>query len=368
MKLKLVIALVVAALPLFTLSTPVSPQADVPTWSVGDSWGMGKKSYDISSFLNSAYQEMENLYGFSYSGSGTMDFYLLYKVTGETSSQYTLSLDEGIEIDATINMSGSYGGQSVSAAADMTMSILGDGSLNVNKSDLSISGGTLTLDMDVKVNSSGTSGGMAANVNMTLGASGTMTVQFDPALDLFDFPISVGENWQIETTMTTSGSMTGSVNIPGYGSETIDVPLNESTEITITATCTGTTQIQTADGNTVTAYVIELSGTGANPFITGTTLYYSPEEKFIVSQQIDLAKALSESMGGSTSELSSYTMGFSSTSEGEELFTASPMTESEVSEAIETIGTSESNILPLLIVVIVIVGVVGIAIATVKRG
>jgi hypothetical protein len=326
-------------------------------WEVGDSWAMGKEDYDISPFLNLIFENMQVLLpGVSFTGDGTVDFYNLCEVVGEDATQYVLSVVQGFGLDANISASGSYQGKRFSGSFSMSMSVVLEGALNVNKSDLSIARGVFSLEMNFDISGEG----IPFIISFT--GSGDYTVSFDPPLDIFDFPISVGENWQVQSTMTMSASFKFTGDIPGLGQ--LPTEFSKSKEISAQARCTEVTPISMPGGRTVDAYKIEFTDT---TWLLGTTIYYSPEEKHVVAQEIDFNKLLSESMAGSGEELNPYTFGLWDAAGGELLFLASPMAESEVSEAIEGLRARGITLLPLALAIVIVLGIIVIAIVALKR-
>jgi hypothetical protein len=338
--------------------SPLAGSQEVPTWEVGDSWAMGKEDYDISPLLNLIFENMQKfLPGVSFTGNGTVDFYNFREVVGEDATQYVLSVVQGFGLDANISASGNYQGKRFSGSFSMSMSVVDEGVLNVNKSDLSIARGVFSLEMNFDISGEG----IPFIVNFT--GSGDCTVSFDPPIDTFDFPISVGENWQVQSTMTMSASFKFTGDIPGLGQ--LPTEFSRSTEISAQARCTGVTPISVPGGRTVNAYKIEFTDT-TWPLL-GTTIYYSPEEKQVVAQEIDFNKLLSEGIAWSGEELNPYTFGLSGATGGELLFLASPMAKSEVSEAIEGLRVRGITLLPLALAIVIVLGIIVIAIVALKR-
>jgi hypothetical protein len=364
----LAMALITVAPLLLAVCQPVLSQADVPTWSVGDSWAMGMEDFDLTPLINAISQSAQEMMpGVSYSGSGTMDYYALYKVTGETATQYRVSVKEALSMTMDLTVSGSYGGEQVSGSAHMELAMTLSGTLNFNKSDLSITGGNCTFDLTMEL-----TGSMAGqSYDMTIEMSGNLNLACDPPLDLFDFPISVGDSWNVASTITMTGSVSGTARMPMIGEQSLDQELSETMPISLSASCPETTSIQMADGTTTTAYKIVLSGTTGDPFLLGSTLYYSPERGYIVGQEIDLNQALVGLAGGAREDVES-TIGFSTT--GEPLvFATTPMTEEQVNEGfarVKAMGEEDATALVLIVAAVVVaLVVIGIIVgATRGRG
>jgi hypothetical protein len=207
--------------------------------------------------------------------------------------------------------------------------------------------------------------GMMGSYAGTMKISGEGDLTFNPPLDLFDFPISVGENWSVQSTATMAGTATLTMDLPLVGKKSMEVPLDSVNQISLTAVCPTTAQVQTAEGGTVTAYQIQYSGAGG-PVLSGVTLYYSPEEGFIVQQQIDFSEFMKNMAAGAQEEYSAYGLGVLDLDE-RVLFTAAPMTPAEAAAGIEAIWGGGIDFFLILVVAVVVGLVVVVAFALRRR-
>jgi hypothetical protein len=325
---------------------------------------MGIKNHDLTPLVTAIAQAMqETMPGTSFSGSGTMDFYLLYEVVDETATQYLLSEKIGTDVTMDLTFSGGYGGQEFSGTMQIETSGIMESKVYVNKSDLSMTGGSFTLDFIIRMSGGA---GMMGSYAGTMKISGEGDIILDPPLDLFDFPISVGENWSVQSTATMEGSATLTMDFPLVGKKSMEVPLDFVEQISLTAVCPTTAQVQTAEGKTVTAYQLQYSGTGAGSLVfPGVTLYYSPEEGVIVQQQIDFSEFMKNMTAGTQEEYSAYGLTFDL--DERVLFTAAPMTPAEAAAGIEAVGRVGIDFFLILVIAVVVGLVVVVALALRRR-
>ncbi len=337
---------------------------------------MGAKDIDLAPIFAALVENMQQ-YGINYSMAGKLSFYLIYKVTGADAQQYTVATTEGAEMTMTISMSGSYGGQQVSGSGDATMVVKIDGTSYFTKDNLALKRLDATIDMDMTFTASGTGMGTigATSYSGTMDVSGSLSITYDPPLNLFDFPISAGDSWSINSTATMTGNLTGKISMPGYGDYSLDTPLTTTIPISISASCTGTQNYTLPDGSTTTAYKIVYSGTslgGSNPFIPAATIYYSPDQGFIVAQELSFDDALGGMTVGTQEDYKGYTFGASDVKSGQALFTMAPMTEAEARSAIGGLGKAEAGADLVLIgaivaVLVIVIVLIVVAVLLVRR-
>ncbi|MBN1390321.1 MAG: hypothetical protein JXA22_06745, partial [Candidatus Thermoplasmatota archaeon] len=168
----------------------------------------------------------------------------------------------------------------------------------------------------------------------------TMDMEFDPPLDLFNFPIEVDEEWIAGSNVTLSGTYQGTIDADGLPEELLSDMLEESmafpiileeldtgsedikdgiiqeqvVPLSIPLMCTGTEMVTLSDGSSSEAYVIQFGEEEyVDPYddyllddddylfeeeessgLSGMKLLYCPEEGFFVSMKID---SLGEDLG-----------------------------------------------------------------------
>ncbi len=349
-------------------------QAEAPTWNVGDSWSMGAMHVDLTPILTAL---MEDIPGISYDASGDMSYYTVYEVVGEDEQYYIMEVNEGAGINMALSFSGSYEAQSGTGSAEVFMTVTINGTTRHLKNNLAITQveGTIDMKMDMSFSGSGfgTSELSLPGGSASLDLSGDFQATFEPPLDIFDFPITIGDSWLINSTATVTGNLSGTINIPGFGSQSQDIPLDATVPISITATCPETQNLTLPGGSVTTAYKIVLSGTGmgsANPFMPASVLYYSPDSGYVVAQELSFGDAMSAMTTGNQDELSMFSLGAAEAGEDQVLFTMNPMTKDEAMSGIAALGSRGMDWLTLGIIVaviLVVIAVAGISIFLMRR-
>ena len=411
----MVAALLLLAAPLMT---PVYGEANAPTWSEGKTWAMGGK-LDIGKLVQPSLDEAKDM-GSAAGGKvdvkldGEVGFYEIYKVSQAGSAEYVMNIHHG----GGIHVSGSYDinipateysdemNMKGSGYFDWVFDIKGD--VTYEKDTLAIKEINVKATTEVKAHYKGNYPEYDFNyetmettttmkdVDITIEGDATIsvTVTFDPPLDIFDFPIEVGESWDVYSTATYSGNVKAHFDAKGLPKEMEEeiknetgesLPLNMETPIPqgsypvdLHLKCTGTKEITLPNGQTTTVYVIVPDDSYYyDPWEDDTwddweyyaypmepsdqvELYYSPDEGFIVGQNMNMGipSDLTGGMG----------MGGSMTSEPV-TFTLEPMTESEAEDGMNDIQKMpfRMNMLMWLLLIVVIAIVVIAVVMGIRR-
>jgi len=346
----IVIAMFASVLVPFTSNA----QANEPEWEVGDEWSMGyEKELDnlftpAFDMIDNQTQNSEEISDISYNLDGKIGFYQIYKIKDEGNDHYTMRIKAGggLKVSGDFSMTGELPkegthtadeydklpteGKTVSGEGDMQFSIDISGTANFTKEDKSVKDLHLTVTIkasgDYKINNwpdeetnwdweNGTVTQTAEYKDYDGGFDGkvesTIDVTFEPALDLFDYPIQTGEEWGINSTMTVSGTYSGEIDAHGLPEEIkkslededIELPLTledmdtgeseihdgiieeTTTPINFKMACTGTEEIVLEDGSTTETYLLKGGQLPVSPSTEGMMMHYSPEEGFIVSEE-----------------------------------------------------------------------------------
>ncbi len=276
--------------------------------------------------------------------------YVVFKVTEVTDDTYVLGYSAAIHMWACVNVkicgdlpvSGVYSlndmkyvKTSVSGAVSLCLTVTSCGTVTVEKSTMGIerivSNTAVDQSLSLKVDCMPSMGSLldALNVQVTYNALDVHeslhltlndTIEFCPALQLLDFPMCVGNTWNVDTTMTVKGKIDGVFKETGLPNSILckidkdaaafngtlylkdltslgSIPLDKgafgpvSLDLKTCMTCVG---VSNADqtcynkGNTVFD-VVESR--------TGTHIYYSPNTEFItglsLNPQFDLPSLMS---------------------------------------------------------------------------
>ena len=230
------------------LAVPVSAEgAQAPQWQVGDSWAMGK-AFDMGSNLSSTLHGMIG----GIAGSGTLEQFgvaangsawILFKVTEATTSEYRLEGKLAVkfngEVHAKVSMlspePGTYpilgikptSQRTVGVDVVLNMALVVDTVTTFNhtfavKNVAAEVKGTVIASVDLtnipKATVSGSNVTWAyedyhirANVNVDV----NLNLAFEPALNIIEFPLNVGDAWRVNSTGTLTGSLSGNVDVQG---------------------------------------------------------------------------------------------------------------------------------------------------------
>ncbi|MDD1743615.1 MAG: hypothetical protein LUO85_03215 [Methanomassiliicoccales archaeon] len=232
----------------------VEPAANAPTWSQGDSWAMGKSVDLDSEFSEQLDQMQQSLEGMM--GNGNLDQFqvtamasswMIVEVTSVTDTEYVLkgSLAMRFNGEANAQMTGQMPAagtkawddfnypnvtMTVSIGASIDMAFVSETTVVFEKSTMAIksiettnkASAVASLSIanmpESKFNPSNMSmtysyKNMEVDVNFDLELNVGAT--FTPALNLIEFPLSVGNSWSVNSLASITGSMTGFLDIKG---------------------------------------------------------------------------------------------------------------------------------------------------------
>jgi len=364
-----IVFLVTLLITALLVPAPASAQAEKPEWEEGDAWAMGAEG-DLQEIFAPAFdmideeldpEDDEDLDEIDYDFEGEVGFYQIYEVVEANDDGYVMEIEAGGGIEASGSFEatgempeeGEYGMGEEPDMVTKTMSVEGelffmldvqgtvhfDADLAIEEMEMDY---TLELSADFSVENfpvqdfenetltveyEDFSGGISVEAGLQL------QMDFDPALDVFQFPFDEGDSWTAESEMTVSGSYEGVIDvdyedmpeefkkmIEQYEDEigeefpiileeldTEDEPnldegeIEETTDsISIPMKCTGTDEVVLHDGETHDVYILEFD---VDDDITmaqegaAFQMMYSPDAGFIVSQQVDLGPEMGEEIG-----------------------------------------------------------------------
>jgi len=368
---------------------PTSAQAQRPEWEEGDSWAMGsegdikeifKPTLDmIDEEIEREIDEEEDLYEMDYDIDGEVGFYQIYEIIEANDDGYVMQIEAGggIQVSGSFEATGEMEEEgthdrddywddniptetkTISAEADIFFMLDIEGTVHFNE-DLAIEEIELEYELEFSVEFSAEnfpsydhdwqnetvtieyedfSGGMSAEVILQI------QMEFEPALDLFNFPIEENTDWEAESQMTIWGSYEGVIDIddeemPDEFQEMIkeieeeleqEFPIileeidteedevnfgeiEETTEhVKIPMRCTGTDEVVLYDGRRTDVYVLEFgpdddffpAEVGAQQIGPSMRMLFSEEEGFIVSQQMNLGPEMGGMIGMQSMEMRS---------------------------------------------------------------
>ncbi|MFO7990819.1 MAG: hypothetical protein R6U61_00815 [Thermoplasmata archaeon] len=355
-------------------------QAEKPGWEVGQKWSMGaEQSMDTKLSSSSTMDGFMGMGGtvesYNLDIEGEMGFYQIYEITDADEDQYTMDITGGggIHIEGSFSVTGQFpkegnytiDGEGYDSWQDdiptekMTMKGSGnfhltlsiDGTAHFTKDtnalkdiDLEVSmkmkgkfeGKNLPLGSDTSVSYSTTYengsykpvvegyavyGYEDLDMDINGDISASILASFNPALDIFNFPIYSGKTWDIDSNVTMSGNYEGSIDANGLpdefkelmDAEDVSFPMTledmdtdseymkdgeiqeHTEEISYKGECTGTEELELGD-QTMTVYLLSYSEDSneyeypyeydydfGGSYGADMVLKYSPEEEFFVS-------------------------------------------------------------------------------------
>lgn len=251
---------------LVSLAVPaLAAPANAPVWEEGTKWAYGTESDVGAEFTDELEDLSDMLEGISngtvneLSIDGEVGMWLLFEVTEATSDEYTLSMtmagkasmDAAISVTADMAVEGSYTFDEEPETEEMTMSaeVNFDAAIMVNvditfdKDTMAIKSVDVVVQITMQVDFSGDNlpiwmlekkilddydvwyedydvrGELEFNIDMAL--------DFDPYLNLWDFPLDEGDQWTVSSTATLSGSMSGLLDVSGLPEDMEDELFNE---------------------------------------------------------------------------------------------------------------------------------------------
>jgi hypothetical protein len=279
-------------------------QAELPTWQVGDTWAIGARGIDLTPLLQTVVGHLEEQYeamGYtdvSCSATGTLSVYEVQEVQEVQAAQYKVAFSRGASVDISMDMSLTYAGESGSGHIDESLIMKVDGSYYFTTDKLALAGWELSGDVDGEISMRMQAAGQDISQTGKIDADIGFNVTLTPPLDVFHFPITVGETWTVESDAVMTGGIAGKISAAGE-EETIDEPLSYSGPVEITFYCVGTEEVELAS----TCYKIEPSitnGMEVLPPSLRSTSYYSPDKGSIVKYDLgglDLLGAMGEELG-----------------------------------------------------------------------
>ncbi len=363
------------------IPTPTYAQAEKPEWEEGYAWAMGTEGDiqeifsptldQLDEMIEQEIEDEEDLHEIDYDIDGEMGFYQIYEVIEADDDGYVMEIEAGggiqasgsLEMTGELEQEGVYEDDEDPPMETKTISIEGEfyfivdieGTIRYDP-DLAIEEIDLTYSLEFSAEFSvenfpshdydreeetrtieyeDFSGGISADMSLNL------EMEFEPALDFFNFPINVGDSWILESEMTVSGSYEGEIDVDDEEMpeefqvmieemeaemeqefpiilEEIDTGEDEvnfgeieetTVPINIPMVCTGRKDVVLYDGDTTNAYVLEFDIEDeiepAEIQDPSFQMMYSDEQGFLVSQEMHMPGEMAEMLGMTSMEMRS---------------------------------------------------------------
>ncbi|MHC1680674.1 MAG: hypothetical protein AB9860_05440 [Methanomassiliicoccales archaeon] len=241
------------AVPAFAFT----PTAEAPEWSEGDRWGFGADT-DVGAEFDEILTNLTNMLELTdgvdsvneMSLSGGTEFWMLFEVTEVTDDEYVMvmdmatevTLDAAVSITADLPEAGTYDYYedpdtaliTVDADVDVDVSLVVSVEVTYDKDTMAIKSiaidAKLRADVDFVannlpqseddwMNSTTTISYEDYDVHGELEVNFDMGLEFNPGLNLYNFPLSVNDTWWSNFTVSVSGHLTGYLDIQGLPEE-----------------------------------------------------------------------------------------------------------------------------------------------------
>ena len=236
----------------FLTSPVVSATADVPVWNEGDKWAMGKEAdigamvgdtSDIDNLLEIAGLTLDN-----FVAEGEAASWIVFEIVDASGPEYNVSVEYGGEVNADVHIqvsgempkAGTYSNLNDAPKEEKTVkldlvadfAVVFDGNVILNKTDLAVKQMFYEFNASLVVSADGTnipsiniSAGQTEieysdyNIDIRFDLNLAVDMVFDPLLNIYDFPLDVGDIWTVESVATVSGTIDGFLDATGLPSE-----------------------------------------------------------------------------------------------------------------------------------------------------
>ena len=248
--------LLVAFMPLATAEPASAP---APTWNQGDQWGYSSKLY-----LDPAETEITDNIDQAINGMGgtvekmvfnaTMESYVYVKVSEVTGDEYVLtavfcskmSAMADVKVKVMMPAEGTYDLGTDPPMENLTIHVLLDTeylvfqstNVTLDRTTMAIkdidSFNELNFELDVEIDNmpsfdsmgfEGTSQTIKYedyDISAEAAIFLNLTMDFAPAINLYDFPLVVGEEWSVNSMATLNGDLSGRIDVQGLPEGTLE--------------------------------------------------------------------------------------------------------------------------------------------------
>jgi len=235
----------------------VSPTADAPEWTEGDRWGFGA-DMDVGAQFDEILTNLTNMLEMTdevdsvneMSVNGGTEFWMLFEVTEVTDDEYVMdmsmafavTLDAAVSITADLPVAGTYNYMddpdteliTVAGEVGVDVTLVVDVEVTYDKETMAIE--SMAIDAKFRAEADFVADNLPQSDddwdNMTetfwyedydvhgeLVVNFDLDLEFDPGLNLWDFPLYETDNWWANFTASFSGHLTGYLDIQGLPEE-----------------------------------------------------------------------------------------------------------------------------------------------------
>ncbi len=235
----------------------VPPTAEAPEWNVGDRWAFGS-DMDVGAEFDEILTNLTNMLEMTdevdevneMSLSGGTEFWMLFEVTEVTDDEYVMemdtavsvTLDAAVSITADLPVAGTYNYSddpetaliTVDADVGVDATMVVNVEVTYDKDTMAVK--SIAMDAKIRVEADFVANNIPQSdddwynntetiwyedydVHGELQVNFDLALEFNPGLNLYDFPLSVDDVWWSNFTATFSGHLTGFLDIQGLPEE-----------------------------------------------------------------------------------------------------------------------------------------------------
>lgn len=255
--------LLVAFLPAGSAEPASAP---APEWNVGDQWGYSSKiNMDpTDSNISDAIDQVMTLFNGSIEKlvfDASMESYIYVKVVEVTADQYVLTavfcskmgVTVDVKVKAMMPVEGIYSvlseipeaNQTAQVKVDFDYLIYMSNNITLDKNTLAIeeidSFNEMRMNLDLMVDNTipkqsleGTNWNVTYenfDISMDAAVFLNLTLDFSPGLNLYDFPLVLGEEWEAASTATLNGDLSGTIDAQGLPEGAMDEIADSAEEV-----------------------------------------------------------------------------------------------------------------------------------------
>jgi hypothetical protein len=275
--------------------------AERPTWQVGDEWAWGE-SYDLGEILSPLLRQLKNrgVIG-EWKCGGKLEGYAVSRVEAVEAEHYLVSAKGGMELkDFKISLTAPE-----PAGASIDLSGRGvakaDGAFYFTTQKLAYENGEMAITGNFSLSFQGP--GIEIGFKLK-DLRCTFSVVYHEPLDVFNFPIEVGENWSFRgsghMSLSVRGWAEGRISMLNYeNSFSEEIKLDEENDEFVEGFCECTRTVEMdVYGQRETCFEVKIHFGGTLPL--AFTAYYSPARKNWVAfalEWTDLLSTIESAMG-----------------------------------------------------------------------
>jgi len=341
-------------LSIFACCSGATAEATPPTWEEGDAWAtgferdLGAEFADEIANIEQAFQGLAEIELEEFEADGNVEMYVVFEVSEETSTHYILTADMGqkllfsleIEVTAMLPDEGTYETEPSMSEKTIALDVTIDYALWTH-AEILVEKDTMAIDsISIEVHGSAIIEASITNfpsflieetesisyenidVWMSVDVDVAVNIDFDPALDIFQFPFDVGDEWTVESTATITGTLDGFMDATGLPEEATQELFNndimvanlitgfpiefdqliideedgpqvtngvmeaQTVPIEFDMECVGVDLITLPNYGQVHVYILEMDG--------GQRFNYSSDVKFMTSMDVDFNELFGE--------------------------------------------------------------------------